>query len=456
MLRFPSEKVRAIRAEGRALCLRDTKLAVDEYQRLLDEAHKKREAAIAEAHLAFKTNLEQGKLHACNNGMVRSALEACYSGDLGPIEELYDKGNSETWEFFCNSSPLMLAVDSEQPKVLEYLLKIGLDYTSKDDSGYPAYDHILRLRTSSEAAKEMQQIMSARLLKDVSVASKTAALEWLLDAFAIKPTLINTPIPDLNGITPVMQLAIDGRLNALIWIDQNKYIKNKKVQIDFNKKDGLGRTMFDFAVMWGHKELLEWVMSKAGTKLSELEEACKSGDVPKLDALLSALPADSDVELGHSLIFAVIYVFHSIVVNIVTSLEKVVDEDAAVFMIATQQQDARMMQVLIDAGADITAQNGLALSIAIDGANEDVIEFLLIQDSMRAFAKSNVDRFEAELNNAGFKKSLGQYFRQQYTPSTTNTLVGFGVFKDKNDKVLAQPAIKHTMFDGLRRGFLLQ
>ena len=367
--------------------------ALDQERRqLILSRDKEIERVTRYAFIAEKVNnLSTNALRACENSIFIDCLKITY-----------EKGGTDAWQLFCHASPLLIAINAMQPVTVAYLLECGLDYKTGSALDMPAYEQIFRLKPSTPAIQQMQALMTERLLTDLASAPSVDNIEWMLRAFYFNKALINTPIPECHGITPAMLFVITGRVSALKWCAKH---------VDFDMQDELGRTMFDHALVFGQKEVLDWLLSKAKFALSNLELACKTGNLKALKKILAVADKKLAPQLFESALYiAVMYGFHAGVKTLIAAVGANVERrNSTIFLIAAERQDLKMMQILSDHGAHVAVAKGQALSKAIAAQDEFMIEQLVNIDSMYDFAKRDFDRFSDELKQAGIKKTLAQF-----------------------------------------------
>jgi len=270
----------------------------------------------------------------------------------------------QTWKLFCETLPLTSAIKAERALVVAFLLEKGVDYKSKSERHMPAYTGGLYLaEDATKAQQEIYSLMKTKVLRDMVQASEIGNLAWFQDALKYsKESLINSVIPEQGGLTPMMVLARDNHL-ALIRLIHTK--PARRYIIDFSIKDTLGKTMFEHAFELGHKELIEWIITTRKMVLSELEKACKEGDLNALTRCLER--GDNPPESNNApLIWATIYGHPNIVRRLI--LEPRIDvksRNEAAMIIAARYGYTEIVQDLIIAGADPMARNGLPLKIAL-------------------------------------------------------------------------------------------
>ena len=234
--------------------------------------------------------------------------------------------------------------------------------------------------------------------------------------------------PDITGASHLDPAIFKKIQQAIDFLEEKDELKKKKAEfkIDFKYKDALGRTMFDHAILGGHLKLCEWVLLQSGRALTPLEHACKSGDLLQVDSLLTKMPDGAEVEYT-AFILAIMYGHHAVVLSMIANLTFATSwKYNTVCIIAAQQGDAKMMQLLINAGFDVTAQNAKALSVAIDAKNLAMIHQLLQQDNMYHLAMKNSANIEQRLKKAGIAKTISQLKQRD------NLKVAYTIFPQDN------------------------
>ncbi len=369
--------IAAIMREVAGLRLQDRTTVITHYQATLEAAEQKRK----EAKIAFeKANQDiktQETEYTLNENLVEAALEACVAGDLDPIRFAKRRGG-QTWELFCQSYPIQIALKLRHTAIFGFLLENNLDYRSKSPHHLPVYEDVLTLaarRSLTQKELELVKLMSNQILKDMLVASETGELLWFLDAIYFSEKLIHLPIPGKAGMTPLMQLARDNHLEALIKID-------KDFKIEFSRQDELGRTVFDHAFECGHKELSLWLLQRAKPALLSLHRA--------EDLLIWALLKGEDEQVTHLLSTGV----------------DVKARDNAALISACRFGTIKQVRALGLAGVEFTARKLLALSIAIQRREKKLIQYLLMQDCVYKAVMADQEIFEAQLKKAGFHQNI--------------------------------------------------
>jgi hypothetical protein len=242
---------------------------------------------------------------------------------------------------------------------------VGIDYTVvSNDKVCPAYEDALTLRGTSKDAQEVRNTMVERILKDLPKFSKDENLGWYLKAVSFEPKLINLPIPDQQGFTAAMQLAKDNHLSALLAIDNDF---DGDYDIAFEQEDNLGKTMLNYAIEQGHKELSLWLLEKTKLELSPIEKACIKGDLPEVERLLTITDGSVNPAIRENapLLWAVMHGKNDVVTKLIASnrIDIKANNNIAI-IIAVRYGYLEIVKQLAAAGADIYAQNDLALKAA--------------------------------------------------------------------------------------------
>lgn len=368
---------------------KEKNLVIRDYENKLTlaAAQKRRANEEKEQHLAEVTNQENR--YAFNTALVDSALrdigdETTTSG-IRRIVRTIKNSNKQTWELFCALNPLHIAILRKKWTVVSCLLEFGVDYKFGKSNISPAYALALPFRPKkdyilSPDEEKIYKLMFQRILKDVIQDSNNDNLEWLLNAIDMSPELINSPIPEQHGLTPAMQLAKDNHMGALMVIDKNLYDDEDEIILRENKffttTDDFGKTAFDYAFAEGHKELSLWLLEKTKPELTPIEKACKDGDLTEVERLLAINDGSVDgsvnvtIRNNAPLLWAVMQNHKDIVASLIASNQVDISANnnvALITAIRCAYTDISYLDIakqLIAAGADITAQNDLAIKYA--------------------------------------------------------------------------------------------
>lgn len=371
--------VAAMMREVEGLRLKDRDTVTERYKEELLKAEETRKQAQAERDQNLAEVAAQEKQYSSNTDLVDNALEDLDNGIVLKIKAIKDSNNPQTWKLFCNSFPLHRSIKNGKLRPVQVLLnpkekdpenpKFHIDYTVNNDEYPPAYEIALALkRNITPEKKGIREAMMERILKDLPKISAEGQLQWFLQAVIIQPelNLINSPIPEKHGCTAAMQLAKDNNMAALITIDAD-LSEYEDFNIDFNKSDGFGKTIFDYALQHGHKELSLWLLEKTKLELSSIEKACIKGDLPELERLLAISDGSVNPAIRENapLLLAVMHGHNDIVARLIASRRIDIAANNNIALItAIRYGYVGIAKQLIDIGADIKAQNDLALKFA--------------------------------------------------------------------------------------------
>jgi len=401
--------IESMKREAAKLSTQDKELVNKNYleelrrnEKIALDAKQKKEEALREV----KKEAEAFNLN-CN--LVESAVTACQkSGQLEPVQKVFKRGK-QTWELFCQHClPLELSIKNEKPKIVAFLLDNGVDYTSQSSLDITPYEYVLTFSTDNRSI-ERQEIylsMTNRILMDIISASASGRLDWFHKALegptqVEANTLLNAPIPEKEGITPVMVFAIHNRLATLLFMDNNGFI------IDFDKRDNLGKTIFDHAFECGHKELITWICNSSERVLSPLEKASATErpDLKQFDELLKQ-PFTPE-QYNNALIWATLNGHKSIVEKLIsTNQVDVQARDNTALVIAVRFKYTEITKILIHAGANPTARLDLPIKVAIEHEQKEVVDCLVNQPNNKgqtalhhASENGDISRVELLLKN---------------------------------------------------------
>jgi ankyrin repeat protein len=364
---------------------KEKNLVIRDYENKLTlaAAQKRRANEEKEQHLAEVTNQENR--YAFNTALVDSALrdigDATTTSGIRRTLRTIKNSTKQTWELFCALNPLHIAILRKKWTVVSCLLEFGVDYKFGKSNIAPAYTLALPFRPKKDHMlapdeEKIYKLMFQRILKDVIQDSNNDNLEWLLNAIDMSPELINSPIPEQHGLTPAMQLAKDNHMGALMVIDKNLYDDEDETVLRentfFTTTDDFGKTAFDYAFAEGHKELSLWLLEKTKPELTPIEKACKDGDLTEVERLLAINDGSVNVTVRNNapLLWAVMQNHKDIVASLIASNRVDIsanDNVALITAIRCAYADISYLYIakqLIAAGADITAQNDLAIKYA--------------------------------------------------------------------------------------------
>jgi|GEM_PF-2782874 len=376
-LKFTGDCIMTIAAmmrEVEGLRLKDRDTVTESYKNELLESEKKRKLAQAERDRNLTEVANQENQYIANSDLVENALAELDQGKVLKIKVIKDSNNQQTWELFCKSFPLHRAIKKGKLRAVEVLLnpkepKFYIDYTLSNDRYSPAYEIALSLKRNVTTVQQgIRTAMVQRILKDVGKISECEQLQWFLQAVIIAPELklINSPIPERQGFTPAMQLAKDNHLAALLTIDAD-LSEDGNFNIEFNKPDDFGKTMFNYAFEQGHKELSLWLLEKTTLAISPIEKACINSNLTELEKLLAINDGsvNPSVRENAPLLWAIMHNHNEVVIKLIDSgrIDIKANNNIAIIT-AVRYGHLEIAKQLIDAGADIIAQNDLALKFA--------------------------------------------------------------------------------------------
>lgn len=381
-LKKSKDPIGAMKREAANLSARDKEVVNRGY---LEELARIEKAALEAKQQKEKVAAELKKeveAFDINCNLVTSALIACRkTGELELVQKVRDRGK-QTWELFClHCLPLELAIRHEKPKVVEFLLDNGVNYTARTLADITPCEYAITypLEKCSEPKKEIFRVMVSRILKDVPPKSENGELDWFHKALgypekAIANNLLNSPIPESDGVTPPMVFAIHNRLNTLMFIDNNGYF------IDFQRKDENGKTLFDHAFELGHKELIKWVCLKTKMALSPLEKFCQQekAEPKEIEPLLKLV--FSEEQYNNALIWATLN-GHDVIVEklILTKKVDVQVRDNVALIIAVRFKYPKIVRLLMTAGANPIARDLLSIKFAVSTEQKEVVDCLINQ-----------------------------------------------------------------------------
>ncbi len=368
-----SDPVAAMRREVEGLRLQDREKVTESYKNELAKAEETRRQAQAERVQHLSEAINQENQYVCNTRLVENALKDINNGKVLAIKAIKDSNNPQTWELFCKSLPLHKAIKKGKLRVVQVLLnskdpRFYIDYTFRSNS-FDDPDYMLALSLRGNISTDEQgiyDVMFQRILKDIPQFSKSGQLRWFLHAITIAPELINSPIPERHGFTPAMQLAKDNHTAALMTIDAD-LSEDSDYSIDFTKSDVFGKTIFNYAFEHGHKELSLWLLEKSKLTLSPIEKACINGNVTEVEKLLAIHNGSVNYGINENapLLWAVMHNYNEIVAKLIASNKvNIKANDNIAVITAVRYGYLKIAKQLTDAGADISAQNYLALAFA--------------------------------------------------------------------------------------------
>jgi ankyrin repeat protein len=364
--------IAAMMREVDGLRLQDRDTVTASYKNQLSAVEEQRRLAQAELNRNLTEVANQEQQYIANSRLVENALADIDEGRVLSIKAIKDSNNKQTWELFCKALPLHIAILKDKLRVVKVLLnhtnpKFHIDYISDNDQFPPAYEIALSLkRHITQTQQEIRNVMVQRVLKDIAKSSETGQLRWFLNAVIIAPELINSPIPEQQGLTAAMQLAKDNHLAALITIDAD-FSEDGYFSIVFNKPDDFGKTMLDYALQQGHKELSLWLLEKTKLAISPIEKACINGDLTEVERLLAVNDNSVNPAIRENapLLWAIMHNHNEVVTKLIASGQINIKANNNIAIItAVRYGHLEIAKQLIDAGADINAQNDLALKFA--------------------------------------------------------------------------------------------
>ncbi len=376
------------------------------YQTTLFESENQRIKAKAEKQKSLFEVANQEEIFTRNENLADIALNAIDSGNMRPIKLAKNRGN-QTWNLFCQSGALARAIEKHNAVAVIFLLNNEVDYKLNKE-----YEQALVFKSCRLVTPAMQEIYNAfvkKILIDLPNASKNDQITWFLDAMMFEPKLLNNPIPEQHGFTPAMQLARDNHLAELTVIYTNS--EGLFEPIVYSQRDDSGKTIFDYAFIHGHKELSLWLVEKANLQLSPIEKACIHGNLVEIDRLLAIKDGSVDpATRGNApLLWAVMHNQHEIVARLIASNRiDIKANDNIAIITAVRYGYLEIAKQLIDVGADITAQNDLALkfanlNLAIASNNELLNVETKANNALNVFTFVYRARCDAEKNSQQYK-----------------------------------------------------
>jgi hypothetical protein len=219
--------------------------------------------------------LEQDLIAKAN--IITKAVEACKSGDLEPIIQL-KKLDKDSWDWFCQNRPLMLAIAHEQADVVSYLLDNDVPYLINESFLFSECDYAIRLaaepnRTAAQDA--IYQKVINKILNGIVEASKgdkiSEKLNKYASALAYGPAdILNLAIPGENGTTVAMLLAQNNQLEALkqavVPVDYIAQQPKQWVEVAENINELDGWSCFDVAVGLNRDDIVDYALQNSGKK----------------------------------------------------------------------------------------------------------------------------------------------------------------------------------------------
>lgn len=398
------------------LRLKDKTVVTEEYQKKLKEIQEKAKISKEERDKLLIGVQQQETTYTLNKELVREANEslkaliearkkATATLDENLVEEtlkcirVVRERGGETWELFCQLNVLDRAIKGREVKIVRYLLENGVDYKESSKERLSGCEVALTISFSSkksDADQSIYNVMCEHILKDVVLASESGDLYWFLDALnkiraRDAKTLLNTPIPNRNGMTPVIQLGKENCLQALICID-SKFQDG----IDLTKKDESGKTIYDYASLGGHKELSLWLADKMKLPMTPLEKACQEDDVVVVNQLLTAdIPME---ELSRSFMLGIIHGSENSVRALIQKEHNLLCGDYAVMV--ARYGNVALINLCLENGLDLTAKDSLPLCILVIRKQEDLVRKLLKDKAIYLSIMKNKPKIEMVLKPA--------------------------------------------------------
>ena len=347
------------------LRLKDRDDVTAKYKTELEQAKEKRRQAQLEEKIAKDEANKQSDQFATNEYLVNKALKAIKNDNPQPINPLQGS-KFQAWELFCRSKPLTAALRNGKLKVFTFLLKpqdpkFAIDYVIADPE--PVYEFALSLDDDCgiENWQGIHDVMMERILKDVSKLSADWELGWLFHAIECEPKLISSTLPNHQGLTVAMKLAKENCLPMLIAIYQ------QGIKIEFDQKDNFGKTMFDYSLENGHRELSLWLLDQTNLALSPIEQACIDKNLPEIKRLLAINNSlvNPAIRNNAPLLWAVMHGYKEIVDELISPpLVDVRANNNIAVITAVRYGNFDIAHKLVNQGADIADQNDLALNFA--------------------------------------------------------------------------------------------
>lgn len=338
-------------------------IAMDEKALVLQKNEMEKHLAVAEASYTLNKNLAE------------SAYLACANGNLEAIQSAFGAGD-ETWRLFSALFPLNQAIEHHHANIVQFLLEKGVNYRFQTPIHLAPYAMVLPWSFNPNLSSEQQMIHEAlktQILKDFDSFCLNEDLDWFYKALRLMPRtaaneFLNSTISSQNGMTILMLLARDNRLEDLRALDSD-------FSIDFKKQDLNAKDIFDHALYWGHQAFCEWLLKKSYRILTPLEKACQVGDINTMGSLLKS----GTDPVGHQnspLILAAMYGQAGAISILAFRPGVLLDaENGAPMVVAANNGHFEAVRALRLMGASIHVRDDLALAIAQRKQDQKIVDY---------------------------------------------------------------------------------